>query len=426
MFTYKFAPLLEVMTVRCEVDDMICSSAPNMEEIVVCQNEISKSAHYIRSTTIPMISIAILTNATQPCMSVAHSLGIAEELARQGADVTIHALARSKTRSFYRPIDSAVNVVFHGFPHIEDESTAKSTQRLTSILAKAVQAGDYNVVHALDGITAKAAPGSIRTILRLDAPTLDELVCESTYSSDEPAVRYIVTSPMMAEPAKPILGRTPTVLPSGINARQFADAAGMTADAVGVRNQMRASFSSPFVLASGGVSPDNATIELLEAVTIARETIPNLELVIAGSSDTFKHRDYRISLDVRAAQLGVQPTILGSVEYEQFPSLVAACGVFVDFSETEGFAASGLEALAAGRSFVCRDLVSRREQFGQLARYAWNVDSLSQCFLQTLADQEMNIAKGQELAATYNWDAIGEALFAYYEKVGFLSSTAFA
>ncbi len=370
----------------------------------------------------PMISIAILTKSTNPCLAVAHSLGLAESLAQRGANVTVHSLARPGVRSFYRPVDAAVDVVFHPFPHVEDESLSTSLQRSITILANAVTRGDYDVVHAQDDIAAQAAPGCVRTILRLDHNTIQEI---TRPHESRPSPRYVCASTALVSPVEEILGYRPPVIPSGVFGQRFVAATKASVKAVGERNQWRTRIPSPFVLSLGGVEPDNATFELLEAVTLAREKVPGLQLVIAGENDTFAHRDYRISLDVRAAELGVQPLVLGRIQDKSLPSLVASCDLFVDFSKTEGFAAAALEALAAGRPVVSRDLPSHRSQLGQLAGYAHDTESLSDALLQAIINTPTaGEVEGQELAATYSWNHAADRLIAYYEQAGLLQPAA--
>ena len=79
------------------------------------------------------------------------------------------------------------------------------------------------------------------------------------------------------------------------------------------------------MLAVGGIEPRKGTLDLLEAFALARETLPDLELVVAGGETLFDYRDYRAAFDARAVELGVEPHVLGPVDHDVLPGLVAGC-----------------------------------------------------------------------------------------------------
>ena len=92
--------------------------------------------------------------------------------------------------------------------------------------------------------------------------------------------------------------------------------------------------------------------------------------MIAGGETLFDYRDYRAAFDDACARSGVEPLVLGPVDHERLPALVAAADVFAFPSTKEGFGLAAMEALAAGVPVVVRDLPVLREVFGDTVRYA--------------------------------------------------------
>ena len=92
-----------------------------------------------------------------------------------------------------------------------------------------------------------------------------------------------------------------------------------------------------YVLAVGGIEPRKGTLDLLEAYVLLRQSTPDIHLVIAGGETLFDYRDCRDRFDKCAADLGVEPVVLGQVRHDELPSLVAAASVFAFPSTKEGF-----------------------------------------------------------------------------------------
>src|SRR5690606_28010714 len=115
-----------------------------------------------------MTRIALLTYATKPRGGVVHTLALAEALARAGAAVTVWTLGRGGDTGFFRPVDPAVTVRIVGFPEVAGENVGARILRSVEVLRAAFDAGDYDIVHAQDCISANAVGHCIRTIHHLD------------------------------------------------------------------------------------------------------------------------------------------------------------------------------------------------------------------------------------------------------------------
>ncbi len=108
--------------------------------------------------------------------------------------------------------------------------------------------------------------------------------------------------------------------------------------------------------------------------------------MIAGGETLFDYRDYRAAFDAASAAGGVEPLVLGPVDHDRLPALVAEADVFAFPSTKEGFGLAAMEALAAGVPVVVRDLPVLREVFGDAVRYAPDAESLADELAAGLAD----------------------------------------
>jgi len=357
-----------------------------------------------------MVRVALLTYSTKPRGGVVHTLNLAEALAACGVDVTVWSLARQGDRGFFRDVDPSVRVRLVDFPDCAQESVADRIVRSIAMLRSAFTAGEYDVVHAQDCISANAVGPCIRTIHHLDEFTTPVLAECHEKAVVEPYARICVSAAVAAE-VKDGWGLTPTVIPNGVLARRFIDAASDAQRAArdGWRHRL-----GRYVLAVGGIEPRKGTVDLVEAYGAVRECLPDIGLVIAGGETLFDYRDYRAEFERRCADLDVRPVILGAVEDEHLPSLVAASDVFAFPSTKEGFGLAAMEALAAGRPVVTRDLPVLREVFGDTVRYASTPDGFADALIEAIelgGDPE----PGRALATSLTWEQSARRHVEFYE-----------
>ena len=86
-----------------------------------------------------------------------------------------------------------------------------------------------------------------------------------------------------------------------------------------------------------------------------------------------------------------------------------------DQSTGDNYVRVALEALAAGRPVVTRDLPVLREVFGSTARFASDVDGFAAEISAALADPG-DPGPGRALALSLTWDSAARAHLAFYEK----------
>ena len=183
------------------------------------------------------------------------------------------------------------------------------------------------------------------------------------------------------------------MIANGVDAARFA--------AAGRRRRgspWRATYGR-YVLAVGGIEPRKGTLDLVEAMALRRVPAP---LVIAGGDTLFDYRPYRAAVFERAAALGVEPVVLGPVDDDALPGLVAGAAVFAFPSTKEGFGLAAMEALAAGVPLVTRDLPVLREVFADCARFATDPADLAAALDDALhaGPDPTRAAAGRALAAS--------------------------
>jgi glycosyltransferase-like protein len=353
--------------------------------------------------------IALLTYSTKPRGGVVHTLALAEALSRQGAEVDVWTLGRGGDSTFYRPVAPAVGVHAVTFPEVPGEDVGARIRRSITVLRDAFTPEAYDVVHAQDCISANAALPCLRTIHHLDSFTTPELVACHERAVVEPVGRICVSESVAAE-VKAGWGLTPTVIPNGVDAARFARAAGP--DGVADRAMWRDRLG-PYVLALGGIEPRKGSIDLLEAYALMRRRRPDVRLVFAGGETLFDYRDYRAAFERRAAELGVHHEMLGVVDEEVLPALVAGASAMAFVSTKEGFGLAAMEALAAGVPVVARDLPVLREVFGGAVRFAAEPMAMAGSLASVLSEPP-DPAIGRALAASYTWEAAAAAHLDFY------------
>jgi glycosyltransferase-like protein len=349
--------------------------------------------------------IALLSYSTRPRGGVVHTLALAEALAAEGQDVTVWTLGRGGDSGFFRPVDPAVRVRVVPFPEVPGEEAGPRILRSIAVLRAAFRPGDYDIVHAQDCISANATDRCVRTIHHLDHFTTPELAACHEKAIVRPYAHICVSAAVAAE-VRAGWGRTPAVIPNGVEAARFAAA-------VPDRRHGR------YVLAVGGIEPRKGSVELLEAYAGTRAAIPGLGLVVAGGETLFDYRAYRAAWESRASELGVTPRVLGPVPHEELPGLVAGAAVFAFPSVKEGFGLAAMEALAAGTPVVVSDRPVFREVFGDTVLYGRNPGELATALRQaiTVPDPDRT-ERGRRRAAAHTWTAAARRHLEFYRRVG--------
>lgn len=264
------------------------------------------------------------------------------------------------------------------------------------------------MVHAQDCISANAAGRCIRTVHHLDTFTTPELASCHERAIVEPYAHICVSAAVATELADG-WGIRAAVIPNGVNAGRFAFAASDAPAAAVLRSRWRRKLGR-YVLTVGGIEPRKGSLELLHAYALLKATDPDFRLVIAGRETLFEDRPYRAAWEATAVELGLEPVVLGPVEDELLPALVAGAEVFAFPSIKEGFGLAPMEAHAAGVPLVVSDLPVFHEIFGDAATYASGPAALATGIRAAIADPASDCRDhGRAIAAAYTWDAAADA-----------------
>ena len=111
--------------------------------------------------------------------------------------------------------------------------------------------------------------------------------------------------------------------------------------------------TGPIVLAVCRISPEKGLLYLVEASRIIIEKIPNVRIIIVGSSgerasSSEKRYEQKLMTLIRKYDLRERITILRRVPHSEIPKYMSAAAVFVLPSISEGLALVVSEALATG------------------------------------------------------------------------------
>ncbi|MCW2866847.1 MAG: family glycosyltransferase [Marmoricola sp.] len=355
--------------------------------------------------------IALLTYSTRPRGGVVHTLALAEALARRGEEVHVWTLGRGGDTTFFRPVDPVVAIHAVPFAHRDGESVGDRILRSIATLGDAFDPAGYDVVHAQDCISANAALPCVRTVHHLDVFTTPELAACHERAVVAPHALVCVSEAVAAE-VRQGWGRNPTVIANGVDAQRFAAGAADTAGRGAWSDRL-----GRYVLAMGGIEPRKGSLDLLEAMARVQRDRPDVRLVYAGGETLFDYRDYRTAFDARARELGVDLEVLGVVEEEALPALVAQASALGFVSTKEGFGLAAMEALAAGVPVVARDLPVLREVFGDTVTWADDVASTAVGLAAVLDGHRPAASAGRALAASCSWDQAAAEHVAFYERL---------
>jgi glycosyltransferase-like protein len=363
------------------------------------------------------VRIALLTYSTRPRGGVVHTLALAEALAAEGAEVTVFGLARGGDTGFFRPVSAAVDTRLVPFPDRPDEDVGARVLRSIATLAAHIDPARFDVVHAQDCISANAVPGSVRTVHHIDHFETPELVACHDRAIRQPRA-HVCVSAAVAKELRYDWGIDATVIPNGVDADRFARAAGDEATAVASRAAWQIQLGSRYVLAVGGIEPRKGTVDLVDAMVAVARTEPDVPLVIAGGETLFDYRAYREEFDRHCRAGGVRPVVLGPVDHDRLPALVAAASVFAFPSRMEGFGLAAMEAAAAGVPLVVRDLPVLREVFAGAAAFAADTEGLADALLQALSGAAPSrIEDGRRLAAGFTWRRAAVSHLEFYRRL---------
>lgn len=222
------------------------------------------------------------------------------------------------------------------------------------------------------------------------------------------SIGVICPSEFAAREAVELLGvRRTWVAPAGVDERFFAASSPTagTLESLGVEG--------PYLLHAQGATTRKNLAVLARAWPAVHASHPDLTLAMIGPPD---ERRTALFADLAGTRL------IGRVDDDLVPSLIAGATAVVVPSTYEGFGLPVLEAMAAGTPTVVANAASLPEVAGDAARLVEpDHDSLAEGILDVLDDSALRDRlrqRGLERAATFTWQATAQAhLRAYREAL---------
>jgi glycosyltransferase-like protein len=317
------------------------------------------------------LRIGLLTHSVNPRGGVVHTVELAEALQDAGHAVTVMAPAAPGQRLF-RELRCAVELV-------EVPGAAASTREMIQTRIAAYMrhlsgrvgsrsAGDFDVLHAQDGIGGNALAslcdesvigGFVRTVHHVDHfgdPEIDALQARAICR----ARKVVCVSDVWRHAVEGDYGVCATVIANGVNRRRFSPvsaASGAAADrAAALRRGLRP--RAPLIVCVGGIEQRKNTVRILQTFQRLRRRWPRAQLAVVGGASLLDHSRYRAGFDaaLRAAALSVGPgrdvVITGPVADQEMPAIMRLADAVAFPSLCEGFGLVALESLACGTPTV--------------------------------------------------------------------------
>jgi glycosyltransferase-like protein len=376
--------------------------------------------------------IAILTYTTRPRGGVVHAVQLAEELHRLGAPVHLFALG-DPAIGFYRDVAAPHTVAPAPAPAPTlEERVFASVDALQEVLAS--RGADYDIVHAEDCISARAATAIgtdgdpwlvARTVHHLDDFTTEALIDCQRRSVFEPDAVFVVSG-FWRDLLRREYGVDATVVRNGVDADRFARPEGF--DPSAVRSEVGAGDRCLF-LTVGGLEPRKGSMHLIEAMAELKASldVPPVLAVLGGHSFQ-DHAAYRSEVLERAEALGLEigrdAVIVGTVDDAAMPGWYWAADAFAFPSVKEGWGLVVLEALASGLPVVTSDLPVFREYLthdvNALLVPPGDANRLAGAMRELVCDRERRrrlSARGPEVARRFSWEASARDHAEIYERL---------
>jgi glycosyltransferase involved in cell wall biosynthesis len=127
-------------------------------------------------------------------------------------------------------------------------------------------------------------------------------------------------------------------------------------DGGAVRRELGIAEDAPVLASISRLFRWKGPAELIRALAIARERVPDIRLLIVGEDETFIHGgSYSAELKALAGQLGLWEHVIFTGFRRDVPAVMAACDVFAMPSFEEPFGVVFLEAMAMRKPVIALD-----------------------------------------------------------------------
>ena len=173
--------------------------------------------------------------------------------------------------------------------------------------------------------------------------------------------------------------------------------------------------ATSYVLYVGALQPRKNLTRLIEAFNIAKKSIPEMKLVLAGEEAWLA----KGILETREKSIYKEDIILiGRVSFEELRALYQGARLFVFPSLYEGFGLPVLEAFASGIPVLAASNSSLREVGGRAALYcqAESVVDIAEKLERLWDDEPLReelVERGTKQLQNFSWDKCAQETLAY-------------
>jgi glycosyltransferase involved in cell wall biosynthesis len=163
----------------------------------------------------------------------------------------------------------------------------------------------------------------------------------------------------------------------------------------------------PIILYIGRITPYKGVDYIIKAYKLAKETIPDIKLIIGGTPDFLMEKKYKIWKDTYQ-----DIDFMGYIAEEELPYYYSMADIFINYSSSsEGFGLTPLEALACGTPIICSSIKVYREIFGNYAIYVppQNPIRLAKTIIKFMKNNHLSeelVINAKKLIKKYTWDEV--------------------
>lgn len=186
----------------------------------------------------------------------------------------------------------------------------------------------------------------------------------------------------------------------------------------------------PTVITAGGIKPRKGTLQLIEAMAVVRQQIPDVQCLIMGNPNEKTSYSVQVSDTIQRLHLEDTVQIMGFVDDALMRAWFGAADVFAlpsinDGWWFEGFGLVVMEASAAGTAVIGTDNCGvadaiQHDVTGLIVSQDTIAQDLPRAILEVLSDpakaKQMGKA-GRAYAQTQTWDTIARKTIALYRQV---------
>jgi len=173
-----------------------------------------------------------------------------------------------------------------------------------------------------------------------------------------------------------------------------------------------------FIMYVGRPNPHKNLGRLIEAYSLVKQSVPDLQLVLVGKEDTlFKQHIKEVD------RQGIPDVhFTGYLDDGKLRWLYEHCDAYVFPSLSEGFGLPGLEAMAHGAPVISSNATCLPEIYGDAARYfdPHSVDDMAAAIKAIVTKPEMRnalIDLGYKQVKKYSWRRLAEQTLAIYNQI---------